>query len=94
MRALSLRQAARCETAKHKTCRCRCHGALHGAMRNFIEEGRQRIEEREFYETLPKDDPHHLPTREETRRKRKDAAYVKRSGKQGLLWAIFEGENA
>lgn len=89
MRALSLRQAARCETAKHPTCRCRCHGALHGAKRNFIEEDRQNLEEREFYEGLPADDPHHLPTKEEQRRKRKDRAFLKRSelSGQGLLFA-------
>lgn len=30
MKALTLRQAAACENAKHPTCRCRCRGAFHG----------------------------------------------------------------
>lgn len=29
--ALVRRNASRCETAKSKTCECRCGGALHGA---------------------------------------------------------------
>ena len=84
MRALSLRQAARCETAKHKTCRCRCHGALHGVNRAQTEEP-----EREFFEALEEEDPHHLPTKEEQRRKRRDRAFVKRAELtgQGLLFA-------
>lgn len=34
MRALSERQAASCENAKHPRCRCRCGGALHGRTRH------------------------------------------------------------
>lgn len=46
MKRLSLRAAQRCETAKTKTCRCRCGGLLHGSARGVD------------HETLPKDDPH------------------------------------
>ena len=83
MRALSLRQASRCETAKHKTCKCRCGGALHGVNRAETEEP-----EREFFEALHQDDPHHLPTKQEQRQKRKDRAFVKKAASRGqrLLW--------
>jgi hypothetical protein len=33
MRALSFRQAASCEAALSKRCRCRCGGAFHGTLR-------------------------------------------------------------
>lgn len=49
MRALSASQAARCETATHPRCKCRCRGALHGA---------NRLEPDEL-DQLPDDDPHH-----------------------------------
>lgn len=68
MRALSNRQASRCETAKNKTCRCRCGGALHGSMRNLIEEDR---EVPDFFTELPEEDPHHVRSEEEKRRMRK-----------------------
>lgn len=87
MRALSLRQASRCETAKGKTCKCRCGGALHG-----INRAKEENPDRGFFETLDADDPHHLPTKEETKKQRKDKAYVKKAGKQGFLWAIFDEE--
>lgn len=92
MRALSKRQAARCETAKNKTCRCRCGGALHGSMRNLIEEDREANPE--FFEELPEDDPHHVRSKEE----KKQRAKMRREGikaaaremtyasKQLLLW--------
>jgi hypothetical protein len=53
MRALSYRQASVCETAKHKRCRCRCGGQMHGASR--------LTPSREAFEALPADDPHHVP---------------------------------
>lgn len=87
MRALSLRQASRCETAKHPTCRCRCHGALHGKKR--AGEGVEDPD-RNFFEALDAGDPHHLPTKEEQKQKRKDRAYVKKSGKQTFLWSVEE----
>lgn len=87
MRALSLRQAARCETAKHPTCKCRCGGKLHG-----INRAKEETPDRAFFETLDEDDPHHLPTKEEQKRRRKDKAYVKKAPTQGFLWAIEEEE--
>ena len=57
MKRLSMRAAQRCETAKTPRCKCRCGGALHGAARNMIEEGRQG--DPKFFENLPRDDPHH-----------------------------------
>jgi hypothetical protein len=85
MRALSLRQASRCETAKHRVCHCRCHGALHGVNR-----AQEENPDRAFFETLDAGDPHRLPTKEEQKQKRKDRAYMKKSGKQGFLGGIFE----
>lgn len=49
MRRQSMSAAKRCETAKHKECRCRCGGLLHGSRRG---------EESTFFEGLPEDDPH------------------------------------
>lgn len=65
MRALSLAQASRCETAKHETCKCRCGGKMHGA-RRMIEP-----DDRAAYEQLPADDPHHLPTAAEIKKRRR-----------------------
>lgn len=64
MKALSVSQANRCENAEHPNCRCRCGGAFHGGKRvNAADGGRQVFEE------LPEDDPHHLPTKEEKKRR-------------------------
>lgn len=51
MRPLNVRQVLVCEAATHRRCRCRCGGLLHGAERSKIPE---------FYEQLPKRDPHWL----------------------------------
>lgn len=53
MKSLSLRQAQRCETAKHPTCKCRCGGALHGAARG-------KDPDSAFFAELPDEDPHHI----------------------------------
>lgn len=53
MKQLSERQANACEQATHARCRCRCGGAFHG---------RKLGAGRAFFESLPKDDPHHLET--------------------------------
>jgi hypothetical protein len=56
----------RCETAKGKTCRCRCGGKLHGAARAID------TSDPEFYKTLPRDDPHYArPKRERKKREPK-----------------------
>lgn len=46
MKALSERQAARCEDAKTPRCRCRCGGVLHGCGRGVD------------FRALPPEDPH------------------------------------
>lgn len=66
MRALSLRQAASCEQALHPKCRCRCHGTYHGTGRAAFSADRGRS----FFEALPDDDPHRLPTEEEVAERR------------------------
>jgi hypothetical protein len=71
MKALSLRQANACESATHARCRCRCGGVYHG---------RKLGVGREFFESLPKDDPHHLETEEE-RIERKHGRYSKQWNK-------------
>lgn len=95
MRALSLKAASRCETARTNTCRCRCHGALHGSrrpaagktpMENFIEEVQPP---REYYEALPEDDPHHVRSAEERKRRRKmQRADRKARAGQTSLWPL------
>lgn len=54
MRALSMAQARRCENAKHKRCKCRCQGAMHGAARG---------QDDAFFHALHAqgDDPHGVP---------------------------------
>ena len=54
---MSLRQAATCENAKNKRCRCRCQGRLHGAARLAPDS------DRSCYELLPEDDAHRLERR-------------------------------
>jgi len=54
-RALSYRQARRCENAQGNTCRCRCGGTLHGRARGGTDRG--------FFEALPETDPHFLKTK-------------------------------
>lgn len=65
MRALSLKQASRCETAVGHVCKCRCHGALHGAARVLAPDV-QNLEA--FFAALPPDDPHHRITKEMQRK--------------------------
>lgn len=62
---LSFRQAQRCEEAREPVCKCRCGGRLHGAKRNGASGG-----SREFFETLPEDDPHHVDSADQRREKR------------------------
>jgi hypothetical protein len=50
---LSAKQAGACEQAAAPACTCRCGGALHGAKRG---------DGRAFFEALPADDPHYLPS--------------------------------
>lgn len=83
MRALSNRQANRCETAKNKACRCRCGGVLHGSMRNLIEEDRA-VEG--FFEALPPDDPHHVRSAEEKKRRAKIRRQLAKAPRQTRLW--------
>lgn len=61
MKELSFRQAYNCENAKEPVCKCRCGGSLHGAKRGGEEPNR------EFFETLPDDDPHRMLTKTEKR---------------------------
>lgn len=92
MRALSLAQAHRCETAQHTVCRCRCAGALHGAAREQL----SVYTGRDFYEALPKDDPHHLPDPAEKRQKARDARVKRkltREPHQQFLYDIFAEDN-
>lgn len=62
MKALSLRQALNCETAKEPVCKCRCGGALHGAKRNG-----NGAYDAAWFEALPDDDPHHMMSKAEKR---------------------------
>jgi hypothetical protein len=84
MKPLSERQARRCEEAREPVCHCRCGGAKHGARRAGTE-GTPRS----FFEQLPEDDPHYVPSvekiaaqkaaRKEAERKRKEEIQLKRA---------------
>lgn len=86
MRALSLAQASRCETAKNPGCRCRCHGALHGTKRSG--DATDEIDQ-QFFETLPEDDPHHVRSAEEKLRRARRKRAAAKAKDQGLLWPLF-----
>lgn len=88
MRALSARQASRCETAQTPACHCRCGGRLHGSMRNLIEEGREANPN--FYEQLPGDDPHHVRSKAEKKQRAREARSREKARGQGRLWADFQ----
>lgn len=60
---LSDKQAQSCENAAGKVCRCRCGGALHG--RRGGGTNASGSIDRTYFEGLPDDDPHRLPTAEE-----------------------------
>jgi hypothetical protein len=86
MRALSWRQASRCESARGGKCRCRCGGLLHGSKR--IEQP-----EREFFEALPAEDPHHLPDAEERKQRRNSARKQARLQRELPLFPQHYGED-
>jgi hypothetical protein len=70
MRPLSPSQAATCETAKHPKCKCRCKGAYHGAVRVTFADERREAEIREKFSALPETDPHYVPQRPSSERRR------------------------
>ena len=47
MKDLNYTQAMACEYARHRRCKCRCGGAMHGVKRGIP------------LDQLPLDDPHH-----------------------------------
>lgn len=67
-RALSRREADRCEQACEPECKCRCGGAKHGTKRGSG---------LAFFNALPTDDPHYIPSKEareaEKKRKREES---------------------
>jgi len=79
MKSLSVRQAARCETARHKACRCRCGGALHGVLRNIDPPAA-------FFAALKADDPHHVDSPEQRKVKRK----LQREDKRKRKWEQWQ----
>lgn len=86
MRALSVRQASRCETALNHKCRCRCGGRFHGARRILTPE------DRAMFEQLPEDDPHHIVSvAEQKQRARIRRAVLEEIGEidQPLLWDLL-----
>lgn len=64
MKALTERQARNCEQATKPICRCRCGGALHGAKRA----GKDNPP-RDWFESLPEDDPHYVPPKPQSKPK-------------------------
>lgn len=67
---LSDKQAQACENATQPVCKCRCGGTAHGANRGGT--AADGSLDRAFFEALPEDDPHYLPS-EEVRAQRKAA---------------------
>ena len=72
-RALSLAEARECENAQGPVCKCRCGGALHGSKRIRDD---APIEE---FQALPADDAHHLPTKDEQRKRARLVRAIKRA---------------
>jgi len=56
---LTYAQANNCETAQERICTCRCGGKLHGARRAPVTD---RLTATAWYEELPANDPHHIPS--------------------------------
>lgn len=78
MRALSVRQASNCETAKTSVCRCRCKGAFHGMKRSGAKEP-----DPAFLAALPLEDPHHVDDKGQKReRKRQEKRDKKRRAEE------------
>ena len=80
MNALSLKMAARCESAAEPLCKCRCGGALHGAKRGTGAA---------FFDALAADDPHFVATKARKKRER-DAAVAKRYEMLGAARGGYE----
>jgi len=79
MRELSYKQAARCETAKHPKCKCRCHGLLHGVWKERADATAENTTgvfgvepDLDYFNSLPGDDPHHISTEEERKQKQRE----------------------
>lgn len=72
-RLLSEDTARNCEEARKEKCACRCAGKFHGRFANLSEGERAEIP-RSYYENLPEDDPHWIPSAEwlARRKARKD----------------------
>jgi hypothetical protein len=97
MRAQSLRAASRCETAKTPTCKCRCHGKLHGVNRTgttlyatFTGEklAVENEPDQKYFESLPEDDPHHVRSKEEKKRRAKIKRAAAKAPAQTTLWPL------
>ena len=74
MRAQSFRAASRCEAAHCPVCR---------SVVNTIPLDRPR----EYFETLPEDDPHHVRSKDEKKRRAKERRQEKkRDPRQQMLW--------
>lgn len=89
-KALTLRQASECENARLPVCRCRCGGKLHGAGRG----GATPDTAQAFFESLPADDPHRLPTATElqaAKTARQEAKRLERDAAQRRKWDMLAG---
>lgn len=93
-RALSARQAFNCETAREDRCSCRCGGALHGVNRGGgvagVVAGSAAEIDVAFFEELPPDDPHHLPTELERRRAAKQRASERKAADARARFAAWQ----
>lgn len=82
-RALSRREADRCEQACEPECKCRCGGAKHGAHRGAGIG---------FFNNLPADDPHYIPSSEAKAAAKKRASDEKWKRRMAALTGARYGE--
>jgi hypothetical protein len=76
MQNLSTKLAQACEEATQPQCKCRCGGVLHGAKRGGT--NTDGSIDRAFFERLPQDDPHYLPSEEVKQRRAKQKKIERR----------------
>ncbi len=87
---LSERAARACEEARQPSCKCRCGGTQHGTKRGGGQYGKQSDgtfldTPREFFELLPEDDPHYVPSEAVKTERRKAKAEQKRKEHQKAM---------
>lgn len=84
MRNLTERQAKNCEEAREPVCHCRCSGQFHGGKRGGANAPMS------YYNSLPEDDPHFAPSKEQLAARRKTKQEAKRKERQEKIDAAWK----